>query len=551
MRMEDPISHPLIEPAFYDLLIVGTGLPESILAAGASAAGKSVLHIDPNAFYGSHFSSLSLHPFIEFLETQQNIPPILPEHSSVTNSSPSDEYFSRSINSCPLYSEIEVCSFAPDALELSRSFSLDLSGPRVLLCADPMVDLMLKSGASHHIEFKSIDGNFVYIDGRLSPVPDSRESIFKDRSLGLTEKSQLMRFFKLVQEHFSSNLGDGQDEKRISEEDLEMPFYEFLGKHRLPPKIKSIILYAIAMADYDQESPKDSNNLLRTKDGIEGLALYHASVGRFPNASGAFIYPIYGQGELPQAFCRCAAVKGSLYVLRMQVTDLLISREGSHYKGVRLASGQDICSHQLVVDPSIGVPSLVSTSMSEEFDGSNSGKANNDNVMKVARAVCITSISVMADFRNLLIVFPPRSLHAKQLTSVRAIQLSNNMMVCPPGLFYLHFATLCDSSLEGKESLHAAMEALLKPMISESSENSLPEAQESKPMLLWRAMYTQELAKGVELDAVHSCSMPDGTLDYRELLKLTKKLFQKMFPQEELFPEVAADAKDNEHVAPE
>jgi RAB protein geranylgeranyltransferase component A len=35
---------------------------------------------------------------------------------------------------------------------------------------------------------------------------------------------------------------------------------------------------------------------------------------RFANAEGAFIYPMYGHGELPQAFCRFAAVKGALYV---------------------------------------------------------------------------------------------------------------------------------------------------------------------------------------------------------------------------------------------
>lgn len=38
------------------------------------------------------------------------------------------------------------------------------------------------------------------------------------------------------------------------------------------------------------------------------------STFRFPNAQGALIYPIYGQGELPQAFCRRAAVKGCIYV---------------------------------------------------------------------------------------------------------------------------------------------------------------------------------------------------------------------------------------------
>ena len=40
-----------------------------------------------------------------------------------------------------------------------------------------------------------------------------------------------------------------------------------------------IILYAIAMADYDQDD-KICQNLLKTKDGIDRLALYQSSVGR-------------------------------------------------------------------------------------------------------------------------------------------------------------------------------------------------------------------------------------------------------------------------------
>lgn len=41
-----------------------------------------------------------------------------------------------------------------------------------------------------------------------------------------------------------------------------------------------IILYAIAMADYDQENMEVCEQVLKTKDGIDRLALYNASVGR-------------------------------------------------------------------------------------------------------------------------------------------------------------------------------------------------------------------------------------------------------------------------------
>lgn len=54
----------------------------------------------------------------------------------------------------------------------------------------------------------------------------------------------------------------------------------------------------------------DSHNQIH--GGLNRLFLLNCF--RFPNANGAIIYPIYGQGELPQAFCRRAAVKGCIYV---------------------------------------------------------------------------------------------------------------------------------------------------------------------------------------------------------------------------------------------
>jgi len=44
----------------FDLVIEGTGLPESILAAAASWIGKKVLHIDKNTYYGAEWAALSI-----------------------------------------------------------------------------------------------------------------------------------------------------------------------------------------------------------------------------------------------------------------------------------------------------------------------------------------------------------------------------------------------------------------------------------------------------------------------------------------------------------
>ncbi|CAH9143156.1 unnamed protein product, partial [Cuscuta epithymum] len=139
-------------------------------------------------------------------------------------------------------------------MNYSSKFNIDLAGPRVLFCADSMVDLILNTGINLYMEFKSVDGSFIYDgNGNLDYVPDSRSAIFKDRNLSFTEKNQLMRFFKMVQGHMRE---DYTEINRISQDDLESPFCEFLSKMGLSSKLKSIILYAITLAADDQESVK-------------------------------------------------------------------------------------------------------------------------------------------------------------------------------------------------------------------------------------------------------------------------------------------------------
>ena len=298
--MSDLLPYPPLDPTTYDLIIVGTGVPSSILAAGASSSGSSVLHLDPNPFYGSHFASLSLPDLTSFLNSNSLSPPPSNTH----------DFLSVDLVNRSLYSSVEISTFEPETLEQhSRTFNVDLCGPRVVFCADESINLMLKSGSNSYVEFKSIDASFVGdSSGELRNVPDSRGAIFKDKSLTLLEKNQLMKFFKLVQTHLaSSSTEHDQTAVKVSEEDMESPLVEFLSKMRLPPKIKSyslsltafvsqedvivmirllilvcrIILYGIAMLDHDQDNTEETcEHVLKTKEGIDRLALYITSISR-------------------------------------------------------------------------------------------------------------------------------------------------------------------------------------------------------------------------------------------------------------------------------
>ncbi|KAK4490461.1 hypothetical protein RD792_001138 [Penstemon davidsonii] len=518
--MDETASYPPIEPSNFDLIVIGTGLPESILASAASATGKTVLHLDPNPFYGTLYSSLPLNELTSFLRSQSQ--PLTPENDESTQ-----------LLTLPLYSSIEINSLSSEPIENSRKFNLDLSGPRVLLCSDSMIDLILKTGINQYMEFKSVDASFVGdAEGNLGSVPDSRSAIFKDRSLSLTEKNQLMKLFKLVQGHIGKESGE---DDLISEEDLESPFVEFLNKFGLSQKLKSIILYAIVLADHDQDNLENCKDVINTKSGIDHLALYHSSIGRFPNANGPMIYPIYGQGELPQAFCRRAAVKGCIYVLRMPVAALLMDKDGLTYKGVKLVSGQELFSNQLILAPCFMIPSRL-TPAAQVANSYDVGRR--DAKEKVARGICIAKSSVEPEAANCLVFFPPKSLYPEQKTTVRVLQLSGNVAAGPSGMFVTYLSAMCDNAVEGKKLLDAAISALFSLPICGNSENNgiekLSENTDSKPILLWSALYIQELTMFQDsFNSISFTPLPDEHLHYNNLLDATEKLYQKIYPNEE------------------
>lgn len=103
-------------PSEFDLIVVGTGFAESVIAAAASRVGKSVFHVDENEFYGGFWSSFNFDTFISHLERSKN----------------DDKFKSRLIN-CE-DSWFEFCDEHPEVngwnkekmLKETRRFNIDL-----------------------------------------------------------------------------------------------------------------------------------------------------------------------------------------------------------------------------------------------------------------------------------------------------------------------------------------------------------------------------------------------------------------------------------------
>jgi RAB protein geranylgeranyltransferase component A len=98
------------------------------------------------------------------------------------------------------------------------------------------VDLVIRSGTHNYIQFRGLEASFIWTPEGLSPVPSSRADVFKDRTLSAVEKRYLMRFFKMVIDQTSTpNLEASQ----LCEEDLDLPFVEFLHRQKLPSSVQA------------------------------------------------------------------------------------------------------------------------------------------------------------------------------------------------------------------------------------------------------------------------------------------------------------------------
>uniref|UniRef100_A0A8C0SA96 CHM Rab escort protein n=1 Tax=Canis lupus familiaris TaxID=9615 RepID=A0A8C0SA96_CANLF len=68
-------------PSEFDVIVIGTGLPESIIAAACSRSGQRVLHVDSRSYYGGNWASFSFSGILSWLKEYQ-------ENSDIVNEGP-------------------------------------------------------------------------------------------------------------------------------------------------------------------------------------------------------------------------------------------------------------------------------------------------------------------------------------------------------------------------------------------------------------------------------------------------------------------------------
>ena len=163
--------------------------------------------------------------------------------------------------------------------------------------------------------------------------------------------------------------------------------------------------------------------------GIARMRRHFQSIGRY--SVGAFLYPIYGVGELPQAFARLCAVHGGIYILRYQPLCVVSERTAAGERRVKgiLSDGRQLITADVLVCDREYVDDVLDHAAPAS----------------VSCAVCVVDGRVLSGASEALdelihCVFPPLSVHDNQ-QPVRLVQLSGSVKAAPEGQYVLYLTT--------------------------------------------------------------------------------------------------------------
>jgi RAB protein geranylgeranyltransferase component A len=409
----------------------------------------------------------------------------------------------------------------------SRSFAIDIT-PSLIFGSGAAVLGFLISNVSEYVEFKPIEG-MLWFDGKasLSRVPCSKGDVFGTKLLNPLEKRKLMKFLQLVMDYATSEQAAQEEQVSAAEEvqslnerqlnqgrslsrpqnkavkthDLEtlkeavdaneMDFETYLTeKQKLSPSLKSLVRHALAL--------ETTTASVSIGDGMRRLCHHLQGLGKF--GTTAFLVPLYGSGEFPQAFCRSAAVHGATYLLRREpksveladgrVTGVVISgpEEGSEDKTIP-------CCH--VVVPSSGTQVLSSK--------------------HILRRVSIVSSKIVhdGDDQRHIILIPPKSTLGNE-NAIHGIVLDSTVKVVPPNCTLLHLTTTVEGDIDDSV-LERAAEALLPTNAVE----------------LYHVSFSYALYEDCASESttgLHVCLQTGQTLASDDAFVLAKDLFGKICP---------------------
>ncbi|KAG8528645.1 uncharacterized protein KY384_006332 [Bacidia gigantensis] len=286
----------------WDIVLSGTGLPNSLLALALSRSGKKVLHHDEHEFYGGSEAALSLEEaevWVERINHEATRSPF--QQASITKL---EEYVS-----------------AVPRLSFSRAYNLCLA-PQIIYSRTNLLPALVASKVYKQLEFLAVGNWFIFDPGvndsfslggsvqqnALEPasrpclrrIPNGREGIVKDKTIDFANKRSLTQLLLMIK--------DDESRKQAIAENKTLPFTYFLtAQYQLDRRLQAPF-HALTLSP---NAPEDTT----TEYALTRLHRHLSSMGAYGPGFCAVIPRWGGLAEIAQVGCRAGAVGGGVYVL--------------------------------------------------------------------------------------------------------------------------------------------------------------------------------------------------------------------------------------------
>jgi Rab GDP dissociation inhibitor len=357
----------------YDAIVLGTGLTECIISGLLSVQGKRVLHLDRNNYYGAETASLSL----------QNL-------------------FQKFRSSSP-----------PGSLGASRDWNVDLV-PKFIMSCGKLVKILLHTKVTKYLEFKSVDGSYVFKDGKIQKVPATPSEALNSALMGFFEKRKFRNFLIFLSNYEKDKPSTYMKGKSLDQVTTRQ-LYEEYG---LDANTQAFTGHAMALHRDDDylDEPAAAT--------AEAIQLYVYSLERY--GKSPYIYPLYGLGGLPEGFSRLCAIHGGTFMLNKAVDEILFDDEGKAW-GVK---GDNEVARANII---IGDPSYFSASKTRSIG-------------RVVRSICILDhpIAGTDNAESVQIIIP--ALQVKRRHDIYICMVSFAHMVASQGKYIAIVSTTAQTN---------------------------------------------------------------------------------------------------------
>ena len=370
----------------YDVIACGTGFKECLLSGLLSVAGKKVLHVDRNDFYGGECASLNITQFMEQMK------PTGPQKDLGPN----------------------------------RDWNIDLI-PKFIMADGKLVKALTHTKVNESLNFQLIAGSYVYKGGKIDKVPSTTGEALSTSLVGFFEKRRLKNFLQFVYDYMEKP-NDPKFAKLPNQTALQV-----MKEFSLEPETMTFIGHAMAL------EPDDSYLERGAVELVNKLVLYANSLYKFEGQNSPYLYPMYGLGDLPQAFARLCAVWGGVYMLNRPVDGILMENG----KAAGIISGEEKAYAPII----IGDPSYFTTLP---------GKTKVTG--KIVRAICLLSHcptgmgKYQVDSANIII--PQSEVGRKH--DIYVCYTSYQQRVCPKG-WYICIASTSVETDKPEDELKPAL----------------------------------------------------------------------------------------------